>query len=361
MATTTAPTGAAASSSAGGLAWLGPVQVVLAIVLLIAAPFLFYPVFLAKVLCFALFASAFNLLLGYVGLLSFGHAAYFGFAAYVSAHAAKEWGLTPELAILCGTGTALLLGTAVGLLAIRRQGIYFAMVTLALAQMVFFLCLQADFTKGEDGIQGVPRGELFGLISLESNFAIYYFVLAVFLIGIAIIYRTVHSPFGQILKSIRENEPRAISLGYDADRYKLLAFILSAGLSGLAGATKVLIFQLASLTDVAWQMSGEVVLMTMLGGVGTLLGPIVGAGLVVTMQNYLAQVGSLTTIIQGFVFVFCVLLFRRGIVGEIGYRWRQMRNRGEEEPAHIAPGGTAPLQDGDAEVAHARTRTLEQG
>ncbi|WP_420391539.1 branched-chain amino acid ABC transporter permease [Acuticoccus sp.] len=360
MATSTVPA-ATGGASASASAWLGPLKVVAAIALLIAAPYVLYPVFLAKVLCFALFASAFNLLLGFAGLLSFGHAAFFGFSAYVSAHAAKEWGLTPELAILSGTTVAALLGTGVGLLAIRRQGIYFAMVTLALAQMVFFLCVQAEFTRGEDGIQGVPRGDLFGLIDLDSNMAIYYFVLAIFVIGIAIIYRTVHSPFGQVLKSIRENEPRAISLGYDADRYKLIAFVLSATLSGLAGATKVLVFQLASLTDVAWQMSGEVVLMTILGGVGTMLGPIVGAAIIVTMQNYLAQIGSLTTIIQGFVFVFCVLLFRRGIVGEINHRWRQLRSRGREAPAALAPAGTAPRADGDAEAAHARQRTMTEG
>ncbi len=220
--------------------WSGWVKVAIGIAVLIALPNFLYPVFLAKVLCFALFAAAFNLLLGFAGLLSFGHAAFFGFAAYVSAHAAKEWGFTPELAIIAGTLTATALGAVMGLLAIRRQGIYFAMVTLALAQMVFFICIQAPFTHGEDGIQGVPRGKFLGLVSLESNFAIYYFVLAVFLLGILIIYRTVHSPFGQVLKSIRENEPRAISLGYDADRYKLLAFILSAALAGMAGSTKVL-------------------------------------------------------------------------------------------------------------------------
>ena len=325
--------------------WLGWAKFAVAVAALIALPFFLYPVFLAKVLCFALFAAAFNLLLGFAGLLSFGHAAFFGFAAYVSAHTAKEWGFTPELAIIAGTLTATVLGTLMGLLAIRRQGIYFAMVTLALAQMVFFICIQAPFTHGEDGIQGVPRGHFLGLISLESNFAIYYFVLAVFLIGVLVIYRAVHSPFGQVLKSIRENEPRAISLGYDADRYKLLAFILSAALAGMAGSTKVLVFKLASLTDVAWQMSGEVVLMTMLGGVGTMLGPIVGASVIVTMQNYLAEIGQLTLIIQGLVFVFCVLLFRRGIVGEISHRWAKLRGGGKGEKPHLTPSAPTPTAD----------------
>ncbi|RAI04076.1 branched-chain amino acid ABC transporter permease [Acuticoccus sediminis] len=335
--------------------WQGWAKFAVAVAVLIALPHVLYPVFLAKVLCFALFAAAFNLLLGYAGLLSFGHAAFFGFAAYVSAHTAKEWGFTPELAIIAGTLVAAVLGVLMGLLAIRRQGIYFAMVTLALAQMVFFICVQAPFTHGEDGIQGVPRGYFLGLFSLESNFAIYYFVLAVFLIGVIIIHRTVHSPFGQVLKSIRENEPRAISLGYDADRYKLLAFILSATLAGMAGSTKVLVFKLASLTDVAWQMSGEVVLMTMLGGVGTMLGPIVGASIIVTMQNYLAEIGQLTLIIQGLVFVFCVLLFRRGIVGEIKHWWTRLRG-GKDEPAHLGPSGSTGLSDGDAEAAHAQER-----
>jgi branched-chain amino acid transport system permease protein len=290
----------------------------LGLILLGLAPLAVYPVFLAKVLCFALFAAAFNLLLGYVGLLSFGHAAFFGFAAYCGAHVTKEWGMGPELSILTGIAVGAGLGLVFGMIAIRRQGIYFAMVTLALSQMVFFVSLQAPFTHGEDGIQGVPRRPLFGLIDIESNLAIYYLVLAVFLIGVFIIYRTIHSPFGQVLKSIRENEPRAVSLGYDTDRYKLTAFVLSAALAGMAGGTKVLVFQLASLTDVQWQMSGEVVLMTILGGMGTMLGPIVGAAVVVSMQNYLAQVGSMTTIVQGAIFIACVLLFRRGIVGELG-------------------------------------------
>jgi branched-chain amino acid transport system permease protein len=281
----------------------------------IIAPFMLYPVFVMKVLCFALFACAFNLLLGFGGLLSFGHAAYFGSASYVSAHAAKVWGLSPELSILAGTATAAILGLAFGSLAIRRQGIYFAMVTLAFAQMVFFFALQAPFTGGEDGIQGVPRGNLFGIISLQSHFAVYWLVLAIVFIGILIIYRIIHSPFGQVLKAIRENEPRAISLGYRVNRYKLTVFVLSATLAGLAGSTKAFVFQLASLTDVHWSMSGEVVLMTLLGGMGTVFGPIVGAAIIVTMQNYLATWGAWVTIVQGIIFVLGVLLFREGIVG----------------------------------------------
>ncbi|WP_233474991.1 branched-chain amino acid ABC transporter permease, partial [Azospirillum agricola] len=254
----------------------------------LVAPFTLYPVFLMKVLCFALFACAFNLLIGYAGLLSFGHAAFFGGAAYITAHTVKVWGLPPELGLLLGTGFAALLGLAFGALAIRRQGIYFAMITLALSQMVFFLALQLKFTGGEDGIQAVPRGVLFGLFDLTQPLTMYYVVLAIFLGGFVLIWRTVHSPFGQVLKAIRENEPRAISLGYRTDRYKLLAFVLSASLAGLAGGTKALVFQLASLTDVQWQMSGEVVLMTLLGGMGTLFGPVVGAALVVTLESYLA-------------------------------------------------------------------------
>ena len=290
---------------------------------LVLAPALVYPVFMMKVMCFALFACAFNLLIGYGGLLSFGHAMFLGSAGYVSAHAAKVWGLTPELAILAGTAAATLLGLAAGLLAIRRQGIYFAMITLALAQMVFFYCLQAAFTHGEDGIQAVPRGKLLGLVDLSQPLAMYALVLVVFVAGFGLLYRTVHSPFGQVLKAIRENEPRAISLGYDTDRYKLLAFVLSAALSGLAGATKALVFQLASLTDVYWTMSGEVVLMTLVGGMGTIFGPVVGAAVIVTMENYLAQLGSWVTVVQGAVFVVCVLTFRRGIVGELGARLKK--------------------------------------
>jgi branched-chain amino acid transport system permease protein len=288
--------------------------------LLLVAPFLGYPIFLMKVLCFALFACAFNLLIGFTGLLSFGHAMFFGFAAYVSAHAAKVWGLSPELAIMCGTLAAAVIGLVTGWLAVRRQGIYFAMVTLALAQMIYFICVQAPFTYAEDGIQSVPRGKLLGLIDLANDTRMYYVVAAIFLIGFALIYRIIHSPFGQVLKSIRENEPRALSLGYNVDRYKLLAFVLSGTLAGLAGATKSIAFGLATLTDVGWQMSGEVVLMTLLGGMGTLLGPVLGAAIIVTMQNYLANLGSMVSIIMGLTFVVCVLLFRRGIVGEIAHR-----------------------------------------
>ena len=287
---------------------------------LVALPFLVYPVFAMKVMCFALFAAAFNLLLGFGGLLSFGHAAYFGGASYVAAHAAKVWGFTPELAVLTGTAAAALLGLAIGFLAIRRQGIYFAMVTLAFAQMVYFFALQAEFTGGEDGIQSVPRGDLFGLIPLQDNLALYFFVLAVTFGGILLIYRIIHSPFGQVLKAIRENEPRAISLGYQVNRYKLMVFTLSATLAGLAGATKSQVFQLASLTDVHWSMSGEVVLMTLLGGMGTIFGPLVGATVIVTMQNYLATFGAWVTVIQGVIFVLGVLLFREGIIGVLS-RW----------------------------------------
>ena len=282
------------------------------------APFALYPTFLMKVLCFALFASAFNLLLGYVGLLSFGHAAFFGGAAYVCGYLCKELGWTPELGILAGTLTATVLGWAFGSIAIKRSGIYFAMITLALAQLVYFLALQLPFTGGEDGLQGIPRGKLLGLFDLSGNLAMYFFVFGVFMVGFALIYRTIHSPFGQILKAIRENEPRAISLGYDVANYKLLAFVISASLAGMAGATKALVFQLASLTDAHWHMSGEVVLMTLLGGLGTILGPAVGASTIVTLQTQLAdKVGSWVTVIIGVIFVVCVLAFRRGIVGEL--------------------------------------------
>ena len=294
-------------------------------VMLAIAPFVAYPVFVMKVLCFALFALAFNLLLGYGGLLSFGHAAYFGMASYVSAYTAKNWGLTPELAILLGTAVGAGLGLVFGALAIRRQGIYFAMITLALAQMMFFFYLQAKFTGGEDGIQGVPRGKLFGFIDLANTMVMYYTVLVVFLAAFWFIYRVVHSPFGQVLKAIRENEPRAISLGYDAERYKLLAFVLSAALTGLAGSVKAIVFQLASLTDVHWTMSGEVVLMTLLGGMGTIFGPVVGAFAIVGLESYLASFGQWVTVITGVIFVVCVLAFRRGIVGEIGAWWARRR------------------------------------
>jgi len=284
----------------------------------LVGPFVVYPVFLMKALCFALFACAFNLLIGYVGLLSFGHAAFLGSAGYVSAHVAKVWGGPPELAIVAGTATAALLGLVIGALAIRRQGIYFAMITLALAQMIYFFCLQAPFTGGEDGIQAVPRGVLLGLLDLRAPLTMYFVVLAVFLAGFFLIYRTIHSPFGQVLKAIRENEPRALSLGYEADRYKLIAFVLSAALAGLAGSTKTLVFQLASLTDVHWSMSGEVVLMTLLGGLGTVFGPVVGAVILASLENYLAQLGAWVTVAQGVIFVVCVLTFRRGVIGELG-------------------------------------------
>ncbi|MHB1218234.1 MAG: branched-chain amino acid ABC transporter permease [Alphaproteobacteria bacterium] len=288
------------------------------VALFLVLPFVIYPIFLMQALCFALFACAFNLLIGYTGLVSFGHAMFLGVAGYTSAHAAKVWGLPPELAILAAMAMSAALGLVVGLLAIRRQGIYFAMITLALAQMIFFFSLQAKFTGGEDGIQSVPRGVMFGILDLQDTMTLYFVVLAIFLAGFLLIYRVVHSPFGQVLKAIRENEPRAVSLGYNVHQYKLIAFVLSAALSGLAGGTKAIVFQLASLTDVHWTMSGEVVLMTLLGGLGTVFGPIVGAFVVIAMQNYLAQLGSWVTIAQGVVFVVCVLAFRRGIVGELG-------------------------------------------
>ena len=284
---------------------------------LAVAPMWVYPVFLMKVMCFALFASAFNLLLGFGGLLSFGHAMFMGSAGYVAAHSAKVWGLPPEICVLLGTAASAVLALVVGLLAIRRQGIYFAMITLALAQMVFFFCLQAPFTGGEDGIQAVPRGKLFGLIDLEDNFNMYIFVMAIFLMGFLLIWRVIHSPFGQILKAIREHPDRTTSLGYDTDTFKLLAFVISGALAGTSGATKSLVFQLASLTDVHWSMSGEVVLMTLVGGMGTLFGPLIGAAVIVSMENYLAQLGAWVTVVQGFIFVVCVLAFRRGIIGEI--------------------------------------------
>lgn len=291
----------------------------IAIALLLVAPFAIYPVFLMKLLCFALFASAFNLILGYGGLLSFGHAAFFGGAAYVTGHALKVWGLPTELGILVGTAIAGVLGLAIGLLAIRRQGIYFAMITLAMAQMVYFFFISADFTGGENGLQGVPRGTALGFIDLQDNLNMYYFVLAIFALGYFIISRAVNSPFGQILSAIRDNEDRATSLGYDVDRYKLLAFVLSATLAGLAGSTKTVVFQLASLTDAHWHMSGEVVLMTLLGGLGTIVGPAVGAGIIITLQNYLASgpLGAWVPVVLGIIFVICVLAFRRGVVGEL--------------------------------------------
>jgi len=289
----------------------------------VLAPFVLYPVFLMKALCFGLFACAFNLLIGYAGLLSFGHAMFLGSAGYAAAHAAKVWGVPPEGAIVFGTLVAAVLGLLIGVLAIRRQGIYFAMITLALSQMIFFFCLQAPFTGGEDGIQAVPRGRLFGVLDLGHMLTMYFVVLAIFLLGFLVIHRAIHSPFGQVLKSIRENEPRATSLGYTTDHYKLIAFVLSATLSGLAGATKALVFQLASLTDVHWTMSGEVVLMTLLGGLGTVFGPVVGAFVVVTLENYLAQLGAWVTVVQGVIFVVCVLTFRRGLVGELSRLLKQ--------------------------------------
>jgi branched-chain amino acid transport system permease protein len=284
-----------------------------------AAPLVVYPVFMMKVMCFALFACAFNLLIGFGGLLSFGHAMFLGTAGYVTAHSAKVWGFAPEFAILFGTAASFVLAIVTGLLAIRRQGIYFAMITLALAQMIFFFYLQTPFTHGEDGIQAVPRGRLFGFIDLGNIWAMYYTVFAVFLGGFLLIYRAIHSPFGQVLKAIRENEPRALSLGYDTTRYKFLAFVLSGTLAGLAGGTKSIVFQLASLTDVHWTMSGEVVLMTLLGGLGTIFGPVVGALIIISMENYLAQLGAWVTIVQGIIFVICVLTFRRGVIGEIAH------------------------------------------
>ncbi len=284
---------------------------------LAAAPFFTYPLFLMQAMCFALFACAFNLLIGYVGLLSFGHALYFGWASYLSVYAAKVWGFPPELAILTGTATAAVCGLIAGSLAIRRQGIYFAMITLALAQMMYFFALQAKFTGGEDGIQAVPRGKLFGMIDLNNQMTMYAVVTIIFIAGLLFIYRIIHSPFGEVLKAIRENETRAISLGYKTDRYKLVAFVLSATLAGLAGATKAIVLQLASLTDVNWPMSGEVVLMTLVGGLGTIFGPVVGAFVILLMQYKLAPVGEWVLVIQGVIFVACVLLFRRGIVGEL--------------------------------------------
>mgnify|MGYP000661905385 CR=1 FL=1 len=295
-----------------GIAFLVMVAFVL------VSPFFLYPVFLAKVLCFALFACAFNLLIGYAGLLSFGHAAYFGMGAYVTGYAAKSWGLPPEVAIPLGGLVGAALGLPFGWLAIRRAGIYFAMITLAMAQMVYFFALQAPFTGGEDGIQSIPRGTLFGMFDLTADLTMYWLVAGIFLGGFLLIHRIVHSPFGQVLKAIRENEPRSISLGYRVENYKLLAFVLSAGLAGIAGGTKALVFNIATLTDVRWEMSGEVVLMSLVGGLGTIFGPVIGAGVIIAMQNYLAQFGSWVLVIQGVIFIACVLAFRRGVVGEIG-------------------------------------------
>jgi branched-chain amino acid transport system permease protein len=282
-----------------------------------------YPFFVMQALCFALLACAFNLLIGYGGLLSFGHAMFLGTAGYVSAHALKVWGLTPELGILAGVAAAAGLGIITGLVAIRRQGIYFSMITLALSQLLYFIYLQAPFTHGEDGIQGIPQGYLFGFINLSNPTILYYVILAGFLFGFLVIFRAINSPFGEVLKAIRENEPRAISLGYKTDQYKLLAYILSGTLAGFAGALKVFVAQNASLTDVHWSMSGEIVLMTLVGGLGTVFGPVVGAIIIIAMQQYLAGFGQWVTVIQGTIFVVCVLTFRRGVIGEIAHYFRR--------------------------------------
>jgi branched-chain amino acid transport system permease protein len=299
--------------------------VALGIAALVAAPFLLYPVFLMKMLCVALFACAFNLLLGYTGLLSFGHAAYLGAAAYATGWLVKSAGLTPELGVVAGSLIAALCGLVVGAIAIRRQGIYFAMVTLAMAQMIYFVFLQAPFTHGEDGLQGVPRGKLFGMFSLANDTVLYYLVLAVFVAVFLFIVRIVHSPYGQVLKAIRENEPRAVSLGYDVDRYKLLAFVLSTAIAGLAGSMKTLVLGFATLSDAHWSLSGEVVLMTLLGGMGTFAGPVIGAFTIIGLQDFLAdQVGSWINVIIGAIFVVCVVAFRKGFVGEL-LAWQQRR------------------------------------
>jgi branched-chain amino acid transport system permease protein len=290
--------------------------------LVIVSPAVLYPVFLMKVLCLALFACAFNLLLGYVGLMSFGHAAFFGMGSYIAAWTARYWGWTPEIAIIAGGITGAALGVVFGWLAIRRQGLAFAMITLALAQMVYFFCVEVPFTQGENGIQQVPRGRLLGLIPLQADLAMYALVAIIFLAGFLLIHRIVHSPFGQVLKAIRENEPRAISLGYGVDDYKLMAFVLSAGLAGIAGGTQAIVFGIATLSDVNFSTSGDVVLMTLVGGLGTIFGPVVGALIVAAMENYLAQFGAWVTVAQGAVFVACVLAFRRGIIGELGRKLR---------------------------------------
>ena len=320
------------SGNANDISRRGRIGLLVGLALLLVAPFIgLYPVFMMKALCYAIFACAFNLLLGYTGLLSFGHAAYLGAAAYATGWLVRSGGLTPELGVLAGTGVAALCGLAVGLIAIRRQGIYFAMVTLAMAQMIYFVCLQAPFTGGEDGLQGVPRGVLFGVLPLASDLALYYVVVAVFVAVFLAIVRIVHSPYGQVLKAIRENEPRAISLGYDVDRYKLLAFVLSTALAGLAGSLKTLVLGFASLSDVHWSLSGEVVLMTLLGGMATFAGPVVGAVTIIGLQNFLAdRVGSWVTVIIGVIFVVCVLAFRKGVIGEI-LAWQQ-RRRARAEP-----------------------------
>ncbi|GDY35348.1 branched-chain amino acid ABC transporter permease [Acidovorax sp. NB1] len=323
---------------------IAPIGYGLLLLGLVAAPFLgAYPVFVMKLMCFALFASAFNLLLGYTGLLSFGHAAFLGGAAYVAGHAIKVWGLTPEVGLLLGTAGGALLGLLFGWLAIRRQGIYFSMITLALAQMLFFACLQAKFTGGEDGLQGVPRGKLFGVIDLQSDLVMYYVALVIVALAFLLIVRTIHSPFGQVLKGIKENEPRAISLGYDTHRFKLLAFVLSAALAGLAGSLKTLVLGFATLSDVHWTASGQVILMTLVGGLGTLSGPLIGSAVVVLLENKIGEFGNLlaaltsvewfktlgesVTMVTGLIFVICVLAFRRGIMGEI-IAWLAQRRAG---------------------------------
>ena len=311
-----------ASVASSGWNWSEPLAFVIMVALLAVAPMAIYPMFIMQALCFALFACAFNLLIGYVGLLSFGHALYFGWASYLAAHSAKVWGFPPELAILTGTLTAAGLGIAAGALAIRRQGIYFAMITLALAQMMYFFAVQAKFTGGEAGIQAVPRGKLFAVFNLADTMTMYVVVVILFLACFLFIHRVINSPFGEVLKAIRENEPRAISLGYKTDRYKLVAFVLSATLAGMAGATKAIVLQIASLTDVDWPMSGEVVLMTLVGGLGTVFGPVAGAFVIVAMQNYLNALEQWVTVIQGVIFVVCVLLFRRGLIGEIANYFR---------------------------------------
>ncbi len=292
------------------------------VALIIACPYVLYPVFLMRVLCIALFACAFNLMIGYVGLLSFGHAAFFGMGAYIAAWTMKFWHVDAAIAILLGGAAGAVLGLCLGYLAIRRSGIYFAMITLALAQMVYFFCVQAPFTGGEDGIQRVPRGHLFGVLNLSNDMTMYWVVAAIFLAGFLLIHRIIHSPFGQVLKAIRENEPRAISLGYQTNHYKLIAFILSCTLSGVAGGTKALVFGIATLTDVHYSTSGEVVLTTLVGGLGTIFGPVMGAAVVTAMENYLAEFGAWVTVTQGAIFVLCVLAFRRGIIGELGAKLR---------------------------------------
>jgi branched-chain amino acid transport system permease protein len=315
----------------------------LALAVALVAPWVLYPVFLMKVLCFVLFACAFNLLLGYTGLLSFGHAAFFGGAGYVAGHVLKVWGWPFEVGVLAGTAAAAALGWVMGSLAIRRQGIYFTMITLALAQMLYFVCLQVPATGGEDGLQGVPRGRLLGVLDLQQDMTLYYVVLVIVAAGLALITRTVHSPFGQVLKAVKDNEPRAISLGYDVDKYKLLAFVLSAALSGLAGALKTVVLGFATLTDVHWTMSGLVVLMTLVGGLGTLGGPLVGAILIIALENRLGEwgnwlaaqthiewfntLGESVTMVTGAIFIVCVLLFRKGIVGELGTLFKRPAKR----------------------------------